>query len=582
MLKVEDYGKLRRAHRDGMSIRQIARTYGHSRRSVRKALQHAEPPPLRRDEAAHRPKLIDAYCERIVEILTEDESVPRKQRHTAMRIFERLQEEGYTGGYDQVRRYVAGHRQDRRETFVPLRHDPGQRAESDFGHIYVDFPDGRKLVPVLLITWAYSNKTFAVAMPTERVEAILGGTVEAFEFFGCVPKELWWDNPKTVAKTILQGRERRLHDRYQALANHYNFEPLFCMPARGNEKPHVENRVKLLQRRWGTPIPHVKDLAELNAMLRAHCEKDVDRTVQGRNDPIATMFQREPAEALTLPDHRFDACIREDRKVSKYQTLAFDSCTYSVPRRYAFSTVTLKAYVDRIDVVQGGQTIASHARSYEPGTQCLEPLHFLATLETKPAYLDHTDVFRSWQLPAEFQELRNKLESHHGPRPGARQYIRVLQLLAEHPLRRVQQAVRDRRGQVVPTADAIIRRCEQIRIHDARENVDSGDDVPESIPTVDVPLPDLTLFDRLLDQGEREDGQNGSTSSFESEPQATTFTHDAGGVRQIGERGVGERRGVFGIPASTHGAGIGYTCFECSAVSNPECQLSCGEGLGHV
>ena len=56
-------------------------------------------------------------------------------------------------------------------------------------------PEGRRLVPVLVTTWAYSNCPFAIALPSERTEAILHGLVEAFSFFGCVPQELWWDNP---------------------------------------------------------------------------------------------------------------------------------------------------------------------------------------------------------------------------------------------------------------------------------------------------------------------------------------------------------------------------------------------------
>ena len=120
------------------------------------------------------------------------------------------------GGYAQVQRYLLKHRQREQETFIPLGHLPGQRLEADFGHIYVDFPDGRRLVSFLVTTWAYSNYPFVLALPFERTEAILEGMVTAFEFFGSVPKEVWWDNPKTVATLILLGRERRLHPRYAA------------------------------------------------------------------------------------------------------------------------------------------------------------------------------------------------------------------------------------------------------------------------------------------------------------------------------------------------------------------------------
>jgi len=122
-----------------------------------------------------------------------------------------------------------------------------------------------------------------------------------------VPKELWWDNPKTVAVAILRGRERRLNERYVVLANHYNFEPLFCMPARGNEKPHVENRVKNLQRRWATPVPQAADLNALNAYLRRCCEEDRQRTVSGQRETIGQRFEAERQASLALPARRFDA-----------------------------------------------------------------------------------------------------------------------------------------------------------------------------------------------------------------------------------------------------------------------------------
>lgn len=107
-----------------------------------------------------------------------------------------------------------------------------------------------------MMTWGYSNCPFALALPTERTESILHGMVEAFAFFGCVAREVWWDNPKTVAPQLFVGRERRLNDRYLALSSHYAFEPLFCMVRRPQEKPHVEGRVRHLQRDWATPVPN--------------------------------------------------------------------------------------------------------------------------------------------------------------------------------------------------------------------------------------------------------------------------------------------------------------------------------------
>ena len=203
MLTVDDYGTIRRARRDGKSIRQIAHEFEHSRRTIRHVLKHGEPSPGPQTRNRTAPVLGPLHAI-VDQILADDEKAPPKQRHTAMQMFRRLQDEnGYQGCYGQVQRYVLLRRRRHQETFIPLGHLPGQRLEADFGHIHVDFPEGRRLVPFLVTTWAYSNVPFVLALPFERTEAILAGMVAAFEFFGCIPKEVWWDNPKTVATLIL-------------------------------------------------------------------------------------------------------------------------------------------------------------------------------------------------------------------------------------------------------------------------------------------------------------------------------------------------------------------------------------------
>lgn len=631
MLTVDNYARIRRAHRDGMSIREIARVFHHSRHKIRKVLQNARPEPYTLQVARAKRKLTESFQHLIDTILKEDEEAPRKQRHTAKRIFDRLQDEhGYTGGYDTVRRYVNAQRGNRRETFMPLSHEAGQRAEADFGHIYVDFPDGRELVPVLLITWAYSNATFAIALPSEKVEAIMHGTTLAFDFFDCVPKELWWDNPKTVAKAILRGRERKLNDHYLALASHYNFEPLFCLPARGNEKPHVEGRVKWLQRNWATPVPKMNDLDDLNSHLVRCCHQDQQRTVSGKQGSIAERFLVEKQDALTLPQRTFDACVSETREVDKYQTVAWHNNRYSVPKRDAFSTVMVKAYVDRIDIVRHGQVIARHTRSYADGEMLLDPLHYLTILGRKPAYLDHTDVYRRWQLPREFSQLRDDFEQRHGRLPGARQFIQVLQLLGEHPLQRVEQAITKCYRDGVVTAQRIIHRCGLLAktaptahcpdtpaalIDSTAVDVESNEPFSQvTVPHVHVPCPDLSRFDDLLSarcvgasvtdsvdthdpltcdrsfvsqshelQGGDSDAQTQSrpfaqSAATTNEPQAAPLTDDVGRAREAGS-GSGQREpGLCGLPAPIDRAGVGHTSFQCFAVANSASWFSDPEG----
>src|SRR5271166_5838667 len=461
MLTVDDYGAIRRAHRDGMPIQRIALEFEHSRNTIRKILKHPQPNPIPRERKRTAP-VLGPFQGIIDQILLDDETAPPKQRHTAMQVYRRLRDEhGYRGGYAQVQRYVFKHQHKHQETFIPLGHLPGQRLEADFGHIYVDFPEGRRLVSFLVTTWAYSNYPFVLALPFERTEAILEGMVTAFEFFQAVPKEVWWDNPKTVATLVLLGRERRLHPRYAALASHYVFKPLCCMPARGNEKPDAESTVRAVQRRFSTPVPRAKNLEELNQHFRDRCEAERARTVQSLfgSFVIGARFAEEQAAAAPLPNHRFDPCvIRLAAPVDKYQTVAFDRNRYSVPRPFAFQMVTVKGYVDQVVIVARGEVIARHARSPRPDTLVLDPLHYLATLGRKPGALDHAPVYRDWKLPACFDELRAELEKHHGAVAGARRFVKVLQLLVDHPMARVRQAIEACRHEQLLSAEAVIQR----------------------------------------------------------------------------------------------------------------------------
>jgi len=501
VVTVDDYGAIRRAHRDGMSIRQIARQLGHSRRIVRHALASAEPHPEPLTRNRSSPKLGPFY-EVIDQILSNDETAPRKQRHTAAQICRRLRDEhDYRGGYAQVQRYVRKRRPRHKETFIPLGHLPGQRLEADFGHIHVDFPDGPRLVPFLVTAWAYSNAPFVLALPFERTEAILEGMVAAFDFFEAVPKEVWWDNPRTVATLILLGRERELHPRYAALARHYVFEPRFCMPARGNEKPDAEGTVKAVQKRFATPVPRVADLDELNTFLRARCEAERDRVVQSLFGPftIKDRLAEDLATASPLPKHRFDPCvIKHAVAVDKYQTVAFDGNRYSAPRAFVFQMVSVKGYVDRVVIVAHGQVVATHERSFQKKTMILDPLHYLATLSRKPGALDNAPVFRDWRLPVCFHGFRAELERLHGVMGGARRFARVLTLLGEHPMSRVSKAIEACRREYLYSAEAVIQRTHSLAAIEARNQNAAGPREEETLPRVEVPLPDLSHFNQLL------------------------------------------------------------------------------------
>jgi hypothetical protein len=226
------------------------------------------------------------------------------------------------------------------------------------------------------------------------------------------------------------------------------------------------------------------------------------RVVQSLFGPfvIADRLAEDLAAALPLPPHRFDPCvIRPALAVDKYQTVAFDSNRYSVPRPFAFQTVAVKGYVGTVAIVANGQVVATHARSLRKHQMIIDPVHYLALLDRKPGVLDCAPAFRDWSLPACFAEFRTALEELYGATPGTRRFVRVLQLLAEHPLARVRQAVEECRREHVIDADAVIRRTRSLGAIAALTRPAAPDlPAPAVGAGVQVPLPDLSRFDQLL------------------------------------------------------------------------------------
>ena len=274
------------------------------------------------------------------------------------------------------------------------------------------------------------------------------------------------------------------------------------MPARGNEKPDAEATVKAVQRRFATPVPRVADLAELNTVFRKRCEAERERVVQSLFGPftIQDRLAQDLAAATPLPGHRFDPCvIRPAVAVDKYQTVAFDTNRYSVPRSFAFQMVTVKGYTDRIVIVAHGQVVASHERCAQKQTMVLDPIHYLATLGRKPGALDHSPVFRDWKLPTCFAAYRAELERIHGAMGGSRRFVRILQLLGEQPMTRVSQAIESCQRDHLPSAEAVIQRTRSLAAIEAskRDAAPTPAEAPAA-PGVDVPLPDLSHFNQLL------------------------------------------------------------------------------------
>src|SRR5208283_800316 len=278
---MENWSEIRRRVLvEGISRRQILRETGMHWRTLRKMLTHSEPPGYQQSKPRTKKKL-EAYAGRIDQILKEDQALPRKQRHTAKRIWERLKGEGFSGGYTIVKDTVREMTAHGQEVFVPLNHPPGE-AQVDFGQALVKMNGVLRKVSFFVMALPHSGASFVMAFERECTETFWEGHVQAFEFFGGVAKRISYDNTKiAVAKIICGGKDRRLTRGFCQLRSHYLFAHHFCRPARGNEKGVVEGQVKFTRLNFFVPVPQVRDLTELNARLRKQGVEDGERRLRG-------------------------------------------------------------------------------------------------------------------------------------------------------------------------------------------------------------------------------------------------------------------------------------------------------------
>src|SRR3954468_2533794 len=293
---MENWAEIRlRVLIDGLSRRAACREYDLHRDTLTKILSHAEPPGYRRTAPRPRPRL-DPSLPLLHQILEDDKKAPRKQRHTARRIFQRLRDEhGYRGGLTVVKLAVAAWRARTAEVFVPLAHPPGE-AQVDFGEAEVTL-DGRPTkVALFVMTLPYSDALFCCAFPRECTEAFLEGHARAFASFGGVPRRISYDNLKIAVAKVLGGRDRKLTTEFQRLKSHHLFESHFCRVRRPNEKGHVETLVGYARRNFLVPVPVVHGgLESLNAGLESRCRDDLRRRPRGKPAPKADLLEEERA-----------------------------------------------------------------------------------------------------------------------------------------------------------------------------------------------------------------------------------------------------------------------------------------------
>ena len=435
--RVELFEQIRRDWRaGGSSIRELAVRHQVHRRTVRQALASALPPPRKAYSPRPRPA-IGRYAAIIDGWLLADREVPRKQRHTARRVWQRLvAEHGASVAEVTVSRYVARRRAelglDQVQVMVPQAHEPGAEAEVDFGEFHA------VIAGVLIKLWMFvlrlscSGRAFHVAFATQAQEAFLEGHVLALEYFGAVPGRVRYDNLKPAVVRVLRGRDRAESERFIALRSHYGFDSFFCTPGKegAHEKGGVEGEIGRFRRRHLVPVPAVASLAALNQLIAAGDLVDDGRVITGRPVTIAAAFAAEQLAMGSLPAEPFDPARLLQARVDTRARVCVRQNYYSVPARYAGRRLPVRLSATAVEVLDGPRTVARHDRTAGKYAEVLVLDHYLEVLRRKPGALPGASALAQARADGTFgavhQRYWDAARRKHGDAAGTRALIEVL------------------------------------------------------------------------------------------------------------------------------------------------------------
>lgn len=446
---MELFEDLRREYEFGVgTIQGVARKFGVHRRLVREAIRSAVPTE-KAAPARARPR-IGPVQSIINEILEADRQAPRKQRHTAHRIYTRLRQEHpeLPVAEATVRRYVRERKKAlgllARETFVPQSYPWGSEAQVDWYEAAADLGGERHTLQVFSLRSMASGAAFHRAYFRATQQAFLEAHQLAFRYFGGVFHRLRYDNLSSAVRKILRGHRREETARFVAFRSHWRFEAEFCTPGEGHEKGGVEGEAGYFRRNHWVPVPQARDLAELNEQLLAGCRADEGRTIGGRTETVGSALRVEQISLLPLAEEDFDLAEVSFPTVSTMGWVRVRTNAYSVPQD-AGTKVEAKLTAATLEIWHGGKCIAQHERSYGRQQEILDLEHYLEVLEHKPGAFAGSKPLAQWRAagrwPMSYDRLWEALLERHGRSGGTKAMIGLLQLGRTHGQERLRVAV---------------------------------------------------------------------------------------------------------------------------------------------
>ena len=380
MLEAELQSKILNLHfNDKKSIRQISIIVGVDRKTVRRIIDRKN---IQLEKLkSSRTSLVDPYKDKIKEFLIKDPTM------AASTIIHRLRGHGYMGGLtilrDHVRELKTKSSSKLKEAFLRLDFAPGECAQVDWGEFGDAFNDGIKMHCFSMVL-CYSRLTYIEFTRSERFEDFIRCHENAFNYFGGVPKECWYDNLATAVQDRYGGLVK-FNPRFFAYMTHHQIAPHACNPARGNEKGRVESSIKFIRSHFwsGRDFKNFDDLCLQSILWRDQYLNLREHRVTRRI--IKNQFESEEKPALRpLNELKYDTDETISRVIGPDFHITFETNKYSVPWTLVSLAVTIKINAKVIKVYYQQKYVAGHERSYLKNKIFTNNKHQEGLLSRKP------------------------------------------------------------------------------------------------------------------------------------------------------------------------------------------------------